>query len=197
MTSAIWSTPADKTALLFPIKTLVRFLSNHHLLQVFGQPVWLTVRGGAKTYVDAILGKLPSAKLHTCATVTSVRREDDGRLTLLFKGSTPEQGPFDQVIFAAHADETAAILASSPVHPARDRALKVLSKFSCTPNHAVLHTDPVLMPRHRRCWTAWNYMIHEGDEEPEEDSLEATVCLSVQILMHSVLYLFGLLSHFL
>ncbi|KAG0148550.1 hypothetical protein CROQUDRAFT_41092 [Cronartium quercuum f. sp. fusiforme G11] len=178
MTSAIWSTPADKTSLLFPIKTLVQFLSNHHLLQVFGQPAWLTVRGGAQNYIDAILRKLPPTQVHTGASVTSIRREEDGRIRLLFAGSKAQTEPFDQVIFATHADETANILESSPPEPARDRALSVLSQFSCTPNHAVLHSDPTLMPSQRRCWTAWNYRIHEADAGDKKNSLEETVCLT-------------------
>lgn len=178
MTSAIWSTPADKTALLFPIKTLVRFLSNHHLLQIFGQPEWLTIPGGAHTYVEAILRKLPQPQLHTSASVTSIRREEDDKLTVLL-ASGKEYGPFDQVIFASHADETSKILASSASDTARDQALSALSRFSCTVNHAVLHSDPSLMPKQRNCWTAWNYLIQDSGEAYEKGRLEDTVCLSV------------------
>lgn len=42
-----WSTPADKCALDFPAKTLIRFFHNHHLMQVDGRPNWLTVAGGS------------------------------------------------------------------------------------------------------------------------------------------------------
>lgn len=63
MTAAIWSTPPDKLFGDFPAHTLVsirsdlgvchshdalqvRFMHNHHLLQVTGKPKWLTLQGG-------------------------------------------------------------------------------------------------------------------------------------------------------
>ena len=63
MTAAIWSTPPDKCATDFPARTLVstltpvphmtsliesqiRFMRNHHLLQITGKPKWLTIKGG-------------------------------------------------------------------------------------------------------------------------------------------------------
>ncbi|KAG8682462.1 hypothetical protein FRC09_016758, partial [Ceratobasidium sp. 395] len=47
MTAAIWSTPPDTCALDFPARTLIRFMYNHHLLQVTGKPKWLTIPGGS------------------------------------------------------------------------------------------------------------------------------------------------------
>jgi predicted NAD/FAD-binding protein len=46
MTAAVWSTPPDVCALGFPAKTLIRFMYNHHLLQITGKPSWLTIKGG-------------------------------------------------------------------------------------------------------------------------------------------------------
>jgi predicted NAD/FAD-binding protein len=46
MTAAVWSTPPDVCALDFPAKTLIRFMYNHHLLQITGKPSWLTIKGG-------------------------------------------------------------------------------------------------------------------------------------------------------
>lgn len=43
MTAAIWSTPPDACALDFPARTLLRFMHNHHLLQLTGKPSWLTI----------------------------------------------------------------------------------------------------------------------------------------------------------
>jgi hypothetical protein len=46
MTAAVWSTPPDVCAIDFPAKTLIRFMYNHHLLQITGKPSWLTIKGG-------------------------------------------------------------------------------------------------------------------------------------------------------
>jgi predicted NAD/FAD-binding protein len=46
MTAAVWSTPPDLCATDFPAKTLIRFMYNHHLLQITGKPAWLTIKGG-------------------------------------------------------------------------------------------------------------------------------------------------------
>ena len=46
MTAAIWSTAPDQCWRDFPARTLVRFMHNHGLLQVFGRPLWRTVSGG-------------------------------------------------------------------------------------------------------------------------------------------------------
>ena len=58
MTAAIWSTPPDTCALDFPAHTLIRFMHNHHLLQVTGKPKWLTIPGGS--YVSCgLFGFIP------------------------------------------------------------------------------------------------------------------------------------------
>ena len=37
------------------------------------------------------------------------------------------------------------------------------------PNRAVLHTDPGLLPRNRRVWSAWNYSAGgNGSDAPDE-----------------------------
>src|SRR6185295_5030556 len=46
---------------------------------------------------------------------------------------------------------------------------RLLGAFSYTRNEAVLHADPVMMPRKRNWWSSWNYLGHTGDHS------EATV----------------------
>ncbi|MGH8062933.1 MAG: NAD(P)/FAD-dependent oxidoreductase, partial [Pseudoxanthomonas sp.] len=45
MASALWSSPS-RQILDFPMKHLVGFMSNHHMLQLSGRPPWRVVRGG-------------------------------------------------------------------------------------------------------------------------------------------------------
>ena len=52
------SRPRADTALVisdFPDKTLIRFMHNHHLLQITGKPKWLVVKGGrsVKTHLSS------------------------------------------------------------------------------------------------------------------------------------------------
>ena len=53
MSSAVWSTPPERM-LEFPAATLLRFFANHGFLGLNTQHPWLTVTGGARTYVEKI-----------------------------------------------------------------------------------------------------------------------------------------------
>lgn len=166
MTAAIWSTPPDTAALDFPADTLIRFMHNHHLLQVGTRPNWLTVKNGAKTYVDSVLSKLPASALHLDSPVRSVRPRQtqlgqsggDSGVELEFKDGSKKQ--FDHVIFACHADTALSILGKN----ATAREQEVLSEFEFGKNQAVLHWDTALMPQRRKCWSAWNYLTYTDEK---------------------------------
>ena len=62
MASAIWcSSPKD--ILGFPAASFIRFHDNHGLLQWGGRPVWRTVSGGSRSYVEQLTR--PFAERHT------------------------------------------------------------------------------------------------------------------------------------
>jgi predicted NAD/FAD-binding protein len=71
---------------------------------------------------------------------------------------------FDQVVMACHSDQSLAILGFT----ASDAQREVLSAIRYQPNRAVLHTDPALLPRDRKLWSAWNYFAAAGQpgEQP-------------------------------
>lgn len=72
ISGAIWSTPtADMMD--FPADSFVRFFDNHGLLSVNGQPQWLTVAGGARTYVQAILDRLRGSVRLGCPVAQVIR----------------------------------------------------------------------------------------------------------------------------
>ena len=54
---------------------------------------------------------------------------------------------FDKVVMAAHADQSLALIDDASAIE-RD----ILSSFRFQPNRAVLHSDPLLMPRRRAAW---------------------------------------------
>ncbi|KAJ8105095.1 hypothetical protein OPT61_g10386 [Boeremia exigua] len=155
MTACVWSTGADKCALEFPAVTLVRFMWNHHLLSTVSErPPWLTVHGGSKNYIDAVMQECKDVHLHLSTPVTSLQRKD-GRVRLTLDGnSTRTEETFDSVILACHGDQARAILGPSATLEESD----ILNAFETTPNTAYLHSDLSLMPNRRNAWSAWNYL---------------------------------------
>lgn len=147
---AIWSTPAQGIG-AFPAEALLRFLRNHALMSRSGQHQWWTVTGGSIAYVARLQAALVAAgvDLRPGTPVMAVSR-DAGGVTL--RAERAEGVRFDQVVFATHADQALALLADAV--PAERAALGAV-RFQ--PNRAVLHRDPAVMPRQRRCWSAWVY----------------------------------------
>ena len=152
MSGAIWSCPPCEM-MNFPARTLVRFFANHHLLSVTGQPQWRTVTGGSQEYVRRLTAPFAHRIRVNCGAVAVTRQE--GKVQV--KDSQGGFESYDQVVMACHGDETQALLKDSD----RDEQA-VLSAFRYQKNRAVLHRDPSLMPRRRRCWASWVYSS-DGD----------------------------------
>ena len=151
MAAAIWSCPTGQM-LDMPLTTFIRFCQNHGLLQVFDRPSWRTVRGGGREYVRKIASQLADIRL--ACPVHAVSREGDGLRVAHAAGSEH----FDQVVLACHSDQALSMLGLA----ASDGQREVLSAIRYQPNRAVLHTDPALLPRHRKMWSAWNYFAGHG-----------------------------------
>lgn len=151
---AIWSTPTSGIG-NFPAQALMRFMRNHALLSARSQHQWWTVSGGSRTYVDRLAAALQrrGTQIRTGARVSRVERGNGG-VTIACEGSEPER--YDQVVLATHSDVTLAMLAdASP----EERAALGAIRFQ--PNRTVLHRDPVVMPRRRRCWSSWIYRTED------------------------------------
>jgi predicted NAD/FAD-binding protein len=145
MLGCIWSCPTDQM-LQFPVATMVRFCHNHGLIQVNDRPQWLTVRGGAKHYVEKIIDGLTDTRLNT--PVIRIERDPQGVWLHTPHGSER----FDEVVLATHSDQALRLLAQ-PSESERD----VLGAIGYHPNRAVLHTDASVMPQSPKAWAAWNY----------------------------------------
>ena len=151
MAASIWSCP--KAAMLaFPLRSFVQFCHNHHLLQVEGRPQWLTVRGGARTYLQRMHRSI--AEVRAGAPVAAVRRLRQG-VELVGTGF---QETFDAVVLACHSDQALALLGEE----ASEDEHAVLGKVRYQANRALLHSDPALLPRRRKVWSAWNYLAGAG-----------------------------------
>jgi uncharacterized protein with NAD-binding domain and iron-sulfur cluster len=58
-----------------------------------------------------------------------------------------------------------------PIRPPDEQ--RILGSFTYTPNRAVLHDDPALMPRRKAVWASWNY-IGSNDARPTRRSASPT-----------------------
>lgn len=149
MAAAIWSSTVEDI-LDFPAENFLAFCLNHRLLQIENRPQWKTVVGGSRTYVQAMLKKIPDARLN--CPVMKVRRQAQQVVIDSAQGCET----FDAVIFACHAPTALRLL------DATEQERAVLGGFRYQPNHAVLHTDAALLPRRKKVWSAWNYMAASG-----------------------------------
>ena len=152
MAAAIWSAPA-KVLLDYPAEAFIRFCDNHGLLRLTGRPVWRTVAGGSRVYVERLMRGLAGRIKLDCG-VRAIRRADDGVIIEDIAGASHA---FDHVVIAAHADQALEMLAE-PSEAERD----LLGAFRYSRNMAVLHTDAGLMPTRRKVWASWNYLRSTG-----------------------------------
>lgn len=136
-----------------PARSILQFYENHGLLTAGGAAPWRTVRGGSRTYVDAIARTL-SGPVHLGATVTRIARRDDG-VDVAAEG-TGTSRRFDAVVIATPADAALGMLAD----PSPDEQ-KALGAFRYTRNRVELHTDTSVLPRNRRAWASWNCDLHD------------------------------------
>ncbi|CAG9462248.1 unnamed protein product [Pedinophyceae sp. YPF-701] len=173
MCAAVWSVPNDKV-LAFPVRMLVRFWVNHHLLDIMQRPVWRVVKGRSETYVKRILADLPDVR--TSTPVHAVYPSSSpGKVPVEVETAAGKE-PFDLVVMACHTDTT--LRALGPRAPPRQK--KILEAIPYNSNDVVLHTDESLMPARRECWSAWNFL---GRSEPhggrgESDSGTGAVCVT-------------------
>ncbi|KAI1447420.1 amine oxidase [Annulohypoxylon stygium] len=152
MTAAVWSTSPDKCSLEFPAITLVRFMWNHHLLStVATRPDWLTLEGGAKSYIDAVMNGFPPNHLFLNTAVKHITNKH-GRVRLHFEDGKTEV--FDHVILATHGDQAYQIIKPS----ATPEEEAILSSFKTSENTCILHSDLSHLPRRQNSWSAWNYL---------------------------------------
>jgi len=152
MVAAIWSS-GRQTVGEFPRDTLLRFFDNHGLLDISGHPQWRTVSGGSHRYVQAI-GRDLGDGVHAGLGVDRIRRDDEGVTLELTNRSSAR---FDHVVVATHADQALAMLAEPTAEEER-----LLGAWDYSVNDTWLHTDSALMPRRRRAWASWNYLIENG-----------------------------------
>ncbi len=151
MSAAIWSCPQD-VMLRFPARSFLRFFANHGLIQLANRPQWRTVIGGSREYIQRMQNAIQH--VHTATPVTQVERTANG---VSLAGPSGPLGEFDEVVMAAHADQTLAALKTPSA-----AETQILGAFGYQANDAYLHTDTRLMPKRRAVWSAWNHLTTQS-----------------------------------
>jgi uncharacterized protein len=151
MAAAIWSGSAASVR-DYPALHFIRFCDNHGLLKFTGRPIWRTVDGGSREYVNKLLAQISETRLGRAAR--SVRRQFG---SVVVRDASGDEQAFDHVVLACHADQALALLDD----PTDDEST-LLGAFGYTRNRAVLHRDASLMPSRRSVWASWNYLGRRG-----------------------------------
>jgi predicted NAD/FAD-binding protein len=158
MGAAIWSAPADEM-LDFPAENFVAFFDNHRLLH-YDRPVWRTVKGGSRRYVEKLTAAFRDHIRLGCA-VTSIERTQHG---VVVRDSHGQRDHFDHVVIAAHSDQALAMLSD-----ADEGERSVLGAIGYAPNTVYLHRDTRLMPKRRHAWASWNFLRWQREGTVEND----------------------------
>jgi predicted NAD/FAD-binding protein len=161
MTGAIWSSGSGLVS-AYPRDALLRFLDNHRLLQVSGQPEWRTIVGGSSTYVDRMTSEFEDRIITGVGVRRVVRNTDDVEIHLEDGSMTR----FDHVVIATHADQALALL-HNPTASERE----LLGSWSYSRNDTWLHTDTRLLPRRPAAWASWNYLVPPDGRQGKQVSV--------------------------
>ncbi|MEY8838454.1 NAD(P)/FAD-dependent oxidoreductase [Cribrihabitans sp. XS_ASV171] len=161
---AIWSTPKEKV-MDFPAYAMVKFFDNHLLLHANEEHQWYTVRGGSVEYVRRLEAAMrrKGVEIRLGAQISGVRRGEFGPQV---RAKSGEWEQFDEVVFATHSDDTLALLSD-----ATERERASLGAIRYQPNDIVLHADPSVMPKRRKCWSSW---VHTEDANPSSERIDLT-----------------------
>ena len=180
MGASIWSTDPERM-MAFPAHTFVRFLVNHGLTSLVDRPTWFVVEGGSRDYVQRIITPFAD-RIRISSPVERIARNEHG-VEVTVRGRPPER--FDKVVVATHSDQALRMLADPS-----DAEHDVLGAIRYQKNDAVLHTDASLLPRTRRAWGSWNYLVPSRPEDKlivtydmntlqRMDEAPATFCVSL------------------
>lgn len=136
MTASVWSTSPDKASLEFPAITLIRFMWNHHLLTtVAARPTWMTILGGSKQYIDAVMADFPKDCAHLGTEINTLRVQQNNQIRI--HTSHGREDIFDHVILATHGDQAMEIIRDVATPQEKD----IMSGFKTSKNTAALHSD--------------------------------------------------------
>ncbi|GMJ01999.1 hypothetical protein like AT3G23530 [Hibiscus trionum] len=149
---SIWSCPTERV-MDFSAFSILSFCRNHHLLQLFGRPQWMTVRGRSHRYVNKVREELErrGCQIRTGCEVQSVLSDDEG-CTVVCEDESRES--YQGCIMAVHAPDALRLLGNQATY---DEST-VLGAFQYVYSDIYLHRDKKLMPKNQAAWSAWNFL---------------------------------------
>ncbi|XP_066390470.1 uncharacterized protein [Miscanthus floridulus] len=150
--ACIWSCPSQGV-MGFSAFFVLSFCRNHHLLQLFSRPQWLTVKGRSLSYVHKVREELESmgCQIKTSCEIKSVSSSEGGFRVTVFDGS---EETYDRIIFGVHAPDALKILGAQATH----EELRILGAFQYVYSDIYLHSDKSLMPRSLSAWSSRNFL---------------------------------------
>ncbi|KAH9681828.1 Amino oxidase domain-containing protein [Citrus sinensis] len=149
---SVWSCPSE-LAMSFSAFSVLSFCRNHHLLELFGHPQWLTFRNRSHSYVNKVTGQLQSwgCQIRTSCEVYSVYPADEGCTVVSSDGS---QENYSCCVMAVHAPDALRILGNQ----ATLDETRILGAFRYVYSDIFLHRDTNFMPQNTAAWSAWNFL---------------------------------------
>ncbi|KAM5553318.1 hypothetical protein ABKV19_025498 [Rosa sericea] len=149
--SSIFSCPSG--VISFSAFSVLSICRNHHLLQLFGGPQWLTIKWGSHCYVKKVKEVLESkgCQIRTGSEVHKVSTTDDG--CTVFTGDGFEE-IYNGCIIAIQAPKAMRILGEQ----ATPDELRILGAFQYVYCDIFLHRDKTFMPQNLAAWSALNYL---------------------------------------
>lgn len=169
MVSAIWSSGIQSCAAM-PLTFFIRFFHNHGLLTITDQPQWFTIKGGSKSYLNPLTRFFRNGIFVQCPVEWVKRNQNDVTLCTARMG----EQRFDDVIFSCHSDQVLKLL----VDPS-EAEYEILSAIPYKTNSVTLHTDISLLPKSRRAWASWNYLIPDTGTSSAGDDAVLTYNMNI------------------
>jgi predicted NAD/FAD-binding protein len=173
--------PGVQSALRIPAVSLVRVMRNQNMLRsIWGEETtWLTLKEGAKNYIDVLVHGIPKWQIHLSTPVKEVGTRKDGKPYLKIieeeAGECEFQYLYDHIIIATPGDEALRLLGSR----ATVKEKEILSAFKTTKNKVVLHSDLDHMPALKETWAAWNYLTTTSARTGGMEKVELTYNLNI------------------
>ncbi|WP_394176947.1 NAD(P)/FAD-dependent oxidoreductase [Thalassotalea litorea] len=168
MGAAIWSSSIEQM-MDFQLDFFIRFFHNHGLLNIADRPQWYVIENGSRSYIQPLIEQFKD-HIHLNADIRGVYRDPDQVRILFADGS---EQTFDEVVFACHSDQALALL-----EDASEAEKNVLGALPYSKNRVAMHTDVSVLPKRKKAWASWNYMLDNNRQRP------ASVSYNMNILQH-------------
>ncbi|KAM0945006.1 putative cyclopropane-fatty-acyl-phospholipid synthase [Dioscorea sansibarensis] len=150
--ASIWPCSSE-VIMSFPAFSVLSFCRNHHLLQLFGRPQWMTVKSRSQSYVMKVREELESrsCQIRTGFEVKSITSTDT---SCCVHGADRSEETYDACVISVHAPDALKILGNQATY----EETRILGAFQYAYSDIYVHRDTSLMPKNPSAWSAWNFL---------------------------------------